>query len=75
MRIRDEWQVPCLYVTHNVGEALAVAERLVLLQDGAVQADGAHELLGAPECVREAAGRSREPVCAAGSPRHHPERA
>ena len=33
VRIRDEWQVPCLYVTHNVGEALAVAEHLVLLRD------------------------------------------
>ena len=42
VRIRDDWQVPCLYVTHNVGEALAVAERLLLLQDGAVQADGRH---------------------------------
>ena len=55
VRIRDRWQVPCLYVTHNVGEALAVAERLVLLQDGAVQADGRpKELLAVPAVSREA---------------------
>jgi len=55
VRIRDRWQVPCLYVTHNVGEALAVAERLVLLQDGAVQADGPpKEVLGVPAVSREA---------------------
>jgi molybdate transport system ATP-binding protein len=57
VRIRDEWRVPCLYVTHNVGEALAVAERLVLLQDGAVQADGPpRDVLGAPPVSRQAAG-------------------
>ena len=55
VRIRDRWQVPCLYVTHNVGEALAVAERLVLLQDGAVLADGRpSELLAVPAVSREA---------------------
>ena len=55
VKIRDGWQVPCLYVTHNVGEALAVAERLVLLQDGAVQADGPpKELLAVPAVSREA---------------------
>jgi molybdate transport system ATP-binding protein len=55
VRIRDRWQVPCLYVTHNVGEALAVAERLILLQDGAVQADGPPpELLAVASRSREA---------------------
>ena len=55
VRIRDRWQVPCLYVTHNVGEALAVAERLVLLQDGTVQADGRpSDLLAVPGVSREA---------------------
>jgi molybdate transport system ATP-binding protein len=55
VRIRDGWQVPCLYVTHNVGEALAVAERLVLLQDGAVQAEGPpHELLAVAARSRDA---------------------
>jgi molybdate transport system ATP-binding protein len=56
IRIRDDWQVPCLYVTHNVGEALAVAERLVVLLDGAVQADGRPStLLAVPAVSRETA--------------------
>jgi molybdate transport system ATP-binding protein len=49
--------VPCLYVTHNVGEALAVAERLVLLRDGAVEAEGRPiDLLAVPGVAREAEG-------------------
>ncbi len=55
-RIRDEWKVPCLYVTHNVGEALAIAEHLVLLRDGVVESEGPPAaLLSAPGVVREAA--------------------
>ena len=37
VRIRDEWTVPCLYVTHDVEEAKAIAERVVLLRDGRVE--------------------------------------
>mgnify|MGYP003694349261 CR=1 FL=1 len=40
MRVRDEWKTPVLYVTHNVGEALARSRRMLLLRDGRV-ADGA----------------------------------
>jgi molybdate transport system ATP-binding protein len=55
VRIRDRWQVPCVYVTHNVGEALAVAERLVLLQEGTVRAEGAPgDLLAVAATSREA---------------------
>jgi molybdate transport system ATP-binding protein len=55
MRIRDEWKVPCLYVTHNVGEALALAEHLVLLRDGVVESEGTPAgLLSAPGVLREA---------------------
>ena len=57
IRIRDEWRVPCVYVTHNVGEALAIAEHLVLLRDGVVEAEGTPaRLLSAPGVVREAEG-------------------
>jgi molybdate transport system ATP-binding protein len=57
VRIRDEWKVPCLYVTHNVGEALAIAEHLVLLRDGRVLSEGAPAaLLSTPGVVREAEG-------------------
>jgi molybdate transport system ATP-binding protein len=54
-RIRDEWKVPCLYVTHNVGEALVIAEHLVLLRGGVVESEGAPaDLLSSPGVVREA---------------------
>lgn len=57
MRIREEWTVPCVYVTHNVGEALAIAEHLVLLRDGAVEAQGAPaDLLSVPGVLHEAEG-------------------
>ena len=57
VRIRDEWKVPCLYVTHNVGEALALAGYLLLLQAGGVEAEGAPlALLDSPSLAREAAG-------------------
>jgi molybdate transport system ATP-binding protein len=41
LRIRDEWRVPILYVTHNVGETLAIADTVLMLGDGAVAAQGA----------------------------------
>jgi molybdate transport system ATP-binding protein len=57
MRIREEWKVPCVYVTHNVGEALAIAEHLVLLRDGVVEAQGPPaELLSVPGILRESEG-------------------
>lgn len=40
LRVRDEWGVPILYVTHNAGEALALASHLLLLRDGALEAQG-----------------------------------
>ena len=55
LRVRDEWTLPCLYVTHNVGEALAVASHLVVLQSGRVEAEGApRALLSSPAVVEEA---------------------
>ena len=55
LRVRDEWSVPCLYVTHNVGEALAAASHLVAMRDGRVEAEGEpRALLGAPALAGEA---------------------
>jgi len=55
VRIRDEWKVPCLYVTHNVGEALALAGHVLLLRDGRVEGEGAPlDLLSSPVLSREA---------------------
>jgi molybdate transport system ATP-binding protein len=49
LRVRAEWSVPILYVTHNPGEALALAGEVLLLAQGAVvgQAPPA-DLLDAP---------------------------
>jgi molybdate transport system ATP-binding protein len=55
LRVRDEWRVPLLYVTHNVGEALALQGEVLLLEAGRVAAQGAAlELLGTPGLAREA---------------------
>jgi molybdate transport system ATP-binding protein len=49
LRVRDEWKTPVLYVTHNVGEALALSSRVLLLREGRVEATGApFELLATP---------------------------
>lgn len=49
LRVRDEWRVPMLYVTHNVGEALLLADQALLLRDGAVEAVGRPlDLLSSP---------------------------
>jgi len=55
LRIRDEWKVPALYVTHGVGEALAVAESVLLLRDGRVEAHGAATALLSAAAMRDAA--------------------
>jgi molybdate transport system ATP-binding protein len=40
LRVREEWRVPMLYVTHNAGEALALAGEVLLLEAGLVKAQG-----------------------------------
>jgi molybdate transport system ATP-binding protein len=40
LRVRDDWALPCLYVTHNVGEALAAAAHALTLREGRVEAAG-----------------------------------
>jgi molybdate transport system ATP-binding protein len=55
LRIRDEWRTPMLYVTHNVGEALALAGEVLLIEDGRVAASGPPlALLAGPALAREA---------------------
>jgi molybdate transport system ATP-binding protein len=55
LRIRDDWRVPILYVTHNVGEALVLAEEVLLLAAGRVEAKGPPlALLQSPTLAREA---------------------
>jgi molybdate transport system ATP-binding protein len=40
LRVKDEWRVPMLYVSHNVGEALVLADHVLLLRGGAIEAQG-----------------------------------
>ena len=55
LRVRDAWSLPCLYVTHNVGEALAAASHLLVMREGRVEAAGEpRALLGAPALAAEA---------------------
>jgi molybdate transport system ATP-binding protein len=39
-RVRDEFGLPMLYVTHNLGEVLQIADRLLLLDRGRMLAEG-----------------------------------
>jgi molybdate transport system ATP-binding protein len=49
LRVREEWRVPMLYVTHNAGEALALAGEVLLIEAGQVKAQGAPaDLLSSP---------------------------
>jgi molybdate transport system ATP-binding protein len=55
LRIRNDWRVPILYVTHNVGEALVLADEVLLLAAGRVEAKGPPlDLLQSPTLAREA---------------------
>jgi molybdate transport system ATP-binding protein len=55
LRIRDEWGIPMIHVTHNVGEALTLARSVLLLRDGRLEGCGApFELLSTPVLAREA---------------------
>jgi molybdate transport system ATP-binding protein len=49
LRVRAEWNVPIVYVTHNAGEALALAGEVLLIERGAVVGLAPPgDLLGAP---------------------------
>lgn len=56
-RVRERWRIPMLYVTHQVGEALALADEVVQLAAGRVQAHGpAQVLLAQPRPAGDVAG-------------------
>ena len=40
LRVRETLRIPCLYVTHNTGEAAAVASEALLLRRGRARAPG-----------------------------------
>ena len=51
MRVRDEAKIPMIYVTHHVGEALALADEAVLLRAGRVEATGPVRYVLTPKLV------------------------
>jgi molybdate transport system ATP-binding protein len=66
LRVRDEWALPCLYVTHNVGEALAAAAHVLTLREGRVEAAGEpRAMLGGLAADAEAAEAGIENLLAA----------
>ena len=54
LRVRDDWKVPMVYVTHNPGRGGGgVAGHLLLLRDGRVESSGAPlDLLASPALGR-----------------------
>jgi molybdate transport system ATP-binding protein len=63
LRVREDWRVPMLYVTHNVGEALALADQVLVLRDGGVEASGMpSQLLSSPAMAREVAAGGIENI-------------
>ncbi|WP_439594547.1 molybdenum ABC transporter ATP-binding protein [Falsiroseomonas sp.] len=63
-RLRDAARLPILYVTHALEEVDALADRLVLLQDGRVLAEGAVEELATRTDLPLAARRDAGAVLA-----------
>jgi molybdate transport system ATP-binding protein len=70
MRVRDTWRVPMLYVTHNAGEALALAETVLVLRAGRVEAQD-HPLALLPG--RDAGGADFENLLRGRVTRQDPE--
>lgn len=53
IRLRDSLDLPMIYVTHDAGEALALAQRVLILEDGRIVASGeATDLLRSPAALR-----------------------
>jgi len=44
-RLRDDANVPMIYVSHQAGEIIRLASQVVKVEDGRVAAVGGHELL------------------------------
>ncbi len=50
--VKETFDVPMLYVTHSISEALAIADEAFLLSDGEITASGEpHQLLTAPAAL------------------------
>jgi molybdate transport system ATP-binding protein len=56
MRVRDEAKIPMIYVTHHVGEALALADEAVVMRAGRVEATGPVRYVLTPKLVTSVRG-------------------
>jgi molybdate transport system ATP-binding protein len=56
LRVRETLRIPCLYVTHNTGEAAAVTSEALLLRRGALARQGP-----TPQVIREMMTSSIDP--------------
>jgi molybdate transport system ATP-binding protein len=57
-RLRDETKIPIIYVSHSIAEVARLANRVVMLRDGRVEAIGsAIEVLSQPSTAQGAARR------------------
>ena len=72
-RVRAAWAIPTLYVTHNVGEALALAGDVLLLRDGRVAAQGAPLAVLAAPALADATAPGIENLLAARVVAHDPD--
>ncbi len=56
-RLRDEFQIPILYITHSMEEIIRLADRLLIIEDGSIVADGTVEELTGRLDLRPLTGR------------------
>jgi molybdate transport system ATP-binding protein len=74
-RLHDEWSIPIVYVSHEIGEVMRIADHIALLEAGSVRAVGPiHELLTRPDLPLahlEEAGSVFEGVIVEHDPRYH----
>jgi molybdate transport system ATP-binding protein len=65
-RVRDEFSIPMIYVTHNLTEVLTLADWVLMIQQGRLLAQGApKELLGSRQASMQLAAEPLENVFAA----------
>jgi len=74
-RLHDELSIPIVYVSHEIGEVMRIADHIALLEAGSVRAFGPiHELLTRPDLPLahlEEAGSIFEGVIAEHDPQYH----
>jgi molybdate transport system ATP-binding protein len=74
-RLHDEWSIPIVYVSHDIGEVMRIADHIALLESGSVRAFGPiHDLLTRPDLPLahlDEAGSIFEGVIAEHDPHYH----